>query len=214
MDDDPQTEDVCARDSVAQKYQRLHEKMDKTARSRFIAARRFEVHETLSLYTVVIISCSVIGLTLLDGLKMLQPEAEKLSAFLQVFCALGVLVYSVILSKSDFALHAYRHHECALALNRLKNAVFKHMVDTPKTDQFAKSAEEYASILEKYENHIHLDFQCMQSQTKTYHAEYRIGWWFQFHVLLRFAFVYWHYVLFSLLSISGLVSIYWKFGAP
>ena len=79
---------------VEEKYKRLHEKMDKTARSRFIASRRFELHETLSLYTVVLMSCCVIGLTLLDGLEMLKPEAGKAAVFSQVFAAIGCLLYT------------------------------------------------------------------------------------------------------------------------
>jgi hypothetical protein len=207
------TDDAISTDeTVEQKYTRLHEKMDKTARSRFFAARRFELHEHLSLYTVVLISCCVIGLTLFDGLGMLEPGAEKLSAFLQVFCAVGVLVYSVILSKSDFALHAYRHHERGMELNKLKNAVYKHIVDEPKSDQFAKSAEQYAAILEKYEYHQNIDFQLIQCRTKEYHAYYGVNWWFKLIVLLKSTIGYWHYVIFSLLSIAGLITVFCKYG--
>ena len=198
--------------TVEQKYERLHDKLDKTARSRFIAARRYELHETLSLYTVVLMSCAVIALTLFDGLDMLNAEAERASSFLQVFCAVGVLVYSVILSKSDFALKAYRHHECAVLLNKLRATVYKHTVEEPKSDQYNKSAEQYSAILERFENHLNLDFKCMQIQTKAYHKEYGIAWYTHPWIWLQFAFVYWHYILFSILAVTGPILIYLTFG--
>ena len=200
--------------TVEQKYERLHDKLDKTARSRFVAARRYELHETLSLYTVVLMSCAVIALTLFDGLGMLSDDAEKPSSFLQVFCAVGVLVYSVILSKSDFALKAYRHHECAVLLNKVRAKVYKHTVEEPKSDQYNKSAEEYAATLERFENHLNLDFKIMQIQTKAYHKEYEISWYTHPWIWLQFACVYWHYILFSLLAVAGPILIYITFGDP
>ncbi|QDS86210.1 hypothetical protein EC9_03700 [Rosistilla ulvae] len=194
-------------DSVEEKYRRLYEKMDKTARSRFIASRRFELQETLSLYTVVLMSCAVIGLTLLDGLEMLAPEAAKASAFLQVFAAIGVLVYSVILSKSDFALHAYRHHECGIAINHLRNSVFKHMVDMPKADKFNNLSDSYNTILERFENHLNLDFEIMLVRSKHYHKFYDVGFCFKSWVCVKAFLVYWHYLFFMLLSVAGLAWI-------
>ncbi|QDV61113.1 hypothetical protein Mal65_02360 [Crateriforma conspicua] len=194
--------------TVAQKYERLHDKLDKTARSRFIAARRFELHETLSLYTVVLMSCAVIALTLFDSLDMLPQEAEKFSSFLQVFCAVGVLVYSVILSKSDFALQSYRHHECAMALNKIRSTVYKHTIEEPKTDQYNRAAEEYAKVLDRFDNHLNLDFRVMQMQTPMYRKEYGVNWWFMLKVRAEFVLVYWHYLLFSLLAVVGPIAVY------
>ncbi|WP_413432576.1 SLATT domain-containing protein [Crateriforma spongiae] len=194
--------------TVAQKYERLHDKLDKTARSRFIAARRFELHETLSLYTVVLMSCAVIALTLFDSLDMLPQESEKFSSFLQVFCAVGVLVYSVILSKSDFALKSYRHHECAMALNKIRSTVYKHTIEEPKTDQYNRAADEYAKVLDRFDNHLNLDFRMMQMQTPMYRKEYGVNWWFTLKVRVEFLFVYWHYLLFSFLAVVGPIAVY------
>ena len=201
-------------ESVSEKYKTLYEKIDKTSRSRFIAARRLQLHETISLYTVVLMSCGVTALTLLDALGMLREEAGKLSAFLQVFCSMGVLVYSVIISKSNFALRAFKHHECGIALSRLRNDVFKHIVETPESDQFAKSAAQYATILENNENHLYVDFQMMKVQTKPYHSHYQVNPWLRIWVQIKHFATFWHYFLFSALVVCGLLLVYSTYGLP
>lgn len=197
-------------ETVEQKYQSLHDKIDKTARSRFIAARRLELHDTVSLGTVVVMSCCVIGLTLLDGLQMLTEPAGKLSSFVQVFCSVGVLVYSVILSKSDFSLNAFRQHDCGIELNRLRSLVYKHMVDEPKSDQYAKLSEDYASILERFDNHLLLDFHMMQIQTPSYHKYYKITGWKKLWVWCKYISMFWHYIILSLAAVAGLVYLLWN----
>ncbi len=199
-------------DRLTKKYERLHEKIDKTARSRFAAARRCELNELFSLYTVVIISCCIIGLTLFDALQMLEPEASKLSAFLQVFCAVAVLSYSIILSKSDFALQAYKHHECGMALNKLKNNVYKHILENPGADQFLNSSKQYATVLEKYDNHQNIDFYQMVCRNKEYHELYGVNACYRFRVWCCWLLGFWHYFIFSAVAILALVSIYCRYG--
>lgn len=203
-----------AETKVKRKYEELYAKIDKTARSRFIAARRCQCHEIVSLYTVAVISCCIIGLTLFDALEMLTPDADKWSAFLQVFCAVGVLVYSVILSKYDFSLRAHLYHQCGLELNRLKQRVFKLMVDPPKSDEYEKTAKIYAGILERFENHSLNDFHLMQIETSQYSNEYGVNLWFRFRVWGWHLLGYWHYALFGILSVGAIVAIYVNYGAP
>lgn len=197
---------------VKLKYEELYSRIDKTTRTRFIASKRCKSHENASLATVAVISCCIIGLTLFDALEMLSPDAGKLSAFLQVICAVGVLVYSVFLSKCDFSLRAYLHHQCGLELSQLKQRVFKLMVEPPKLDEYEKISKAYAAVLVRYENHSTNDFRLMQIENSQFHKEYQVNWWYRIRVWLWHLVDYWHYAVFLLLSAVSTVAIYWKYG--
>lgn len=138
-------------------YKRLWE----TKGSRFIAASRLELHEkwftiTINVVTVYIIS---LNLTILLPSRSAILSNENIT-FSTICLSVLVLVFSLILSSRNFKMRAERHHECGRRINEIydKVCLWKSSKEKPNKDELQKMITDYYSILDKFENHIRLDY--------------------------------------------------------
>ena len=205
----PDSPQIATTDDKPAKAELLHD-IETTAKCRFIASARLELHEAYSEWTVALMTCCVIGLTLFDGLEMFMAEAKKPVDFLQVFCSVVILAFSIILAKSGFSLRAYRHHECGKELSKLKNKV--QLVDDKNTNALASAGVKYASILSKHDNHAYLDYLCMKWQRPDDYND-ELHWWFWVCYCARTVWEYWMYFIFFAVAIGGLSFVFMTYRA-
>lgn len=148
-----------------------------TAKCRFEASQRFESLDWVTLASVVTLSVSVIGLTLIDVFELLEPQAKRLVAAAQIFSSVGVLGYSVFLSRGDFALQKYKYHQAGLALYAIRDRIAIKLLSSPSDQDVQEIQTSYNQVLERFDNHLSLDFDAVKVQSRDLRREYHIRWY-------------------------------------
>lgn len=125
-------------------------------KSRFSAARRLEKADSLSQWTVNLISLQLI---LIPTLTM--SGAIKADAYLNsysVFAAVFILFFSTSQNAEKFSLKAHRMHDCGIRLNKLRRNICALNTSSVSTQQFNNYIEAYDDILRDYDNHDQVDY--------------------------------------------------------
>ena len=148
---------------MEQEIDRWYKKLWETKGSRFNAASRLELHDKFSTITVSLVSVYIISLNLL----VLYPEAHRNKLFSNtnitystVCLSVLVLAISLIISSRNYKMRADKHHECGRRIDEIydKVCILKNTSTTPSQYDISKVSEVYLKLLDKYENHTHLDY--------------------------------------------------------
>ncbi len=148
---------------MEQETNRWYKKLWETKGSRFVAARRLELHDKFSTITVSLISVYIISLNLL----VLFPVDKRNEIFSDInitystIClSVLVLVVSLIIASRNYKMRADKHHECGRRIDEIydKVCIWKNTSITPSQYDIARVSDEYLKFLDKYENHTHLDY--------------------------------------------------------
>jgi len=140
---------------------RWYKKLWETKGSRFIAANRLELHEKWSTITINVVTVYIISLNLAIFLPSRHAILTSENITFSTIClSILVLVFSLILSSRNFKMRAERHHECGRRINEIydKVCLWKSSNEKPTKDELLKITADYYTILDKYENHIRLDY--------------------------------------------------------
>ena len=101
-----------------------------TTDARFQASKRLNSMDNYAFVTTTVLSLGLILIPLLQlsGLKLYYPE--KVLSAIQIFFAVAVLVYSVIISTAKYSVRAIEFSQCADSIKDLarnvKNALAQH----------------------------------------------------------------------------------------
>ena len=193
-------------------FNNLYKKVDATSKTRFHASRRLRLHGKSSTYIVVLISLALILVSLMQAYNLGNHITSDLVALIQVFAAIAVLVYSLLIDKNDYSNLSEKMYSCASQLGELKQKIHPHL-DTGSHDEelYNKYRDEYHGILKLYETHSNNDFRGDYSRAKLEMPEnYKLqglSW------LLSKSHVYWSHLIdfssyFLVIGILGWV-IYW-----
>lgn len=145
--------------NVEESFKNLYKKMDATSKTRFFASRRLKLHARLSTYTVVFISLALIFISLLQTYSLGKNTSSEYTSLVQVFAAIAVLVYSLLIDKNEYAALSEKMYSCASRLGELKQRMHPHKtVSNPSEDKYNEFQKEYWQILELYETHSSNDF--------------------------------------------------------
>lgn len=156
--------------------------MDATSKTRFYASRRLKRHARLSTHTVVFISLALIFVSLLQAYNLGVNIGSKYTSLIQIFAAVAVLVYSLLIEKNEYSALSEKMYSCASKLGELKQRAhpFKEMSD-PTEEKYIEFQKEYWSILKLYETHSSNDFSADNLRARLDMSEdYKLqGWrWF------------------------------------
>jgi len=130
---------------------------------------------------------------------------------IQVFSAIAVLVYSLLIDKNDYSNLSEKMYSCASQLGELKQKIHPHLEKGHNSSLYDDLRNEYHSILKLYETHSNNDFRGDYARAKLEMPENYVikgkDWW------LAKINVYWSYTLdflsyFAVISILGWV-LYW-----
>ncbi|MCB2385614.1 SLATT domain-containing protein [Thalassolituus alkanivorans] len=140
-------------------FKNLYKKMDATSKTRFYASRRLKLHAKASTYTVVFISLALIFVSLLQAYDLGVNIHSKYTSLVQVFAAIAVLVYSLLIDKNEYAALSEKMYSCASKLGELKQRMHPYKESGDATEEkYNEFQKEYWSVLELYETHSSNDF--------------------------------------------------------
>jgi hypothetical protein len=140
------------------KFQYLSRKMKITAKCRFKADRRLKHHNTVSNWTISFLSAGLILIPLIEVFKLQNAFHQNVINFLSIFLAIAVLVISIILNNSLFALRAERMLTCGREINALVRKSIKYTESGGLIEDYDALSNEYEDILKNTENHSGIDF--------------------------------------------------------
>ncbi|OIQ90472.1 hypothetical protein GALL_276110 [mine drainage metagenome] len=174
----------------------LHDRVEKSAKTRFNADRRLLKHAKLSVWTTAFTSIALIAISVWDALGLTHLQPKLLISALQIISSVFILVYSVILSTKDYGVKAKEMHLCGLALSDLRLRLYPLLGTAVSLIDYAKYSLEYSEIMAKFPNHEDVDYQRM----KITHSYYKIdrtifGHWsdrvmFYYHYCVEFLHYY------------------------
>jgi hypothetical protein len=153
---------------MEQEIERWYKKLWETKGARFIAANRLELHEKWSTITISLISIYIISLNLL----VLFPECRRMQLFSNlnitystICLSVLILVVSLIIASRNYKLRADKFHECGRKITGIydKVCLWKNTNYLPNNYEIENISSEYLNLLDKYENHNHIDFLLFQS---------------------------------------------------
>jgi hypothetical protein len=83
---------------------------------------------------------------------------SSLVGLIQVFSAVAVLVYSLLIDKHDYSNLSEKMYSCASKLGELKLKIHPQLELQHDTESYDKLRDEYHGILKLYETHSNNDF--------------------------------------------------------
>lgn len=144
---------------IKESFKNLHKKIEVTAKTRFYASRRLRRHADWSTYTVVIVSLALILMSLMQAYELGVNIKTEYTAMIQVFSAVAILVYSLLIDKNDYSSLSEKMFGCASLLSELRQKYLPIITsDNPKIECYEKVQKEYWDILKIYETHSNNDF--------------------------------------------------------
>lgn len=139
-------------------FSNLYKKVDATSKTRFHASRRLKLHSKLATYTIVLISLGLILISLMQAYKLGNNISSDLVALVQVFSAVAVLVYSLLIDKHDYSSLSEKMYSCASKLGELKQRIHPYLDKEFDQAPYDSFLNEYHNILRLFETHSNNDF--------------------------------------------------------
>jgi len=138
-------------------FKELYRKIDKVTRIRYIAANRLKIHQKLSQWITTLLSVLLIIVPLLQALKVPIRSSEQFLNAVQVFLAVLVLAYSLLLGTENYSSRAENMESCGVELSFLAREIFPYIEADHDIYLYKIFSEKYQSILVKYKNHDPID---------------------------------------------------------
>lgn len=130
-----------------------------TCGARYTAARRMELYGWAAQWTLALLAVGQIIITLIPTLKLRSNFGDAYVGFASVLFAVLVLAYSLLLGMADYSARAVKMHGCGLELGRLaRKLVFITNRGSASANEYEECSKRYYDILDKHENHTHLDY--------------------------------------------------------
>ena len=136
----------------------LRQMVYKTALSRFQASKRLQLHGSFSLLSISIFSIILILISILQVAGFKFVVSDLIVSVGQVFLSVLILCFSIAISLSDFGLKSSRHHACGMELNCLVTLLKNKWGIVVTDSEYEGWVSKYSNILDKYENHLSIDF--------------------------------------------------------
>lgn len=127
--------------------------------TRFHASRRLARHKKYSTYIVVTISMSIILISLMQTYDIGKKIDTDYASVIQIFSAIAVLVYSLLIDKNNYSATSEKMFACASKISKLQQRMHPYLkLETTKEEQYQNFRKEYWEILDLYETHVNNDF--------------------------------------------------------
>lgn len=132
-----------------------------TAKCRFNASVRLLSVNSYSFITTTVLSLGLIFIPLYQSSGLPIPYSDKVLSMLQIFLAVAVLVYSVIIGTSKYELRASKLDQCGVdikvLIRRLRNDICESKASGVSIN-LEKYHNKYHVISSESENHSRLDY--------------------------------------------------------
>ncbi|WLH04853.1 SLATT domain-containing protein [Pseudomonas lurida] len=141
-------------------FEKLHMSMRTTVKCRFAAADRLKNYARFSFFTTTILSLGLILIPLIQNSQVALSVAPSVLNMMQIFLAVAVLVFSVVIGTAKYELRSELLTECG---NRLKELIreMNRLKGTPEGSapaELERLEKEYSRITTDVENHARVDY--------------------------------------------------------
>ena len=177
-------------------FNELYRRVDVTTRTRYNAAQRLNSHHRFSQWVVTLVSVALIAIPLLQAMNVPLGRSPQLLDAVEVFLAVLVLAYSLLLGNENYSGKAEKMLNCGLELGRLSRRLYPHLDQPHQEDLYKEFSEEYHDILEKYENHDPIDYEMYRISNPRFYYKNKVAHvtaWIS--VKLKYYLGYWHYIM-------------------
>ncbi|WP_256383185.1 SLATT domain-containing protein [Photobacterium toruni] len=132
-----------------------------TAKCRFNASVRLERESKYAFLTTTVLSLGLIFIPLYQNSELTIPYGEKVLTMLQIFLAVAVLVYSVVIGTSKYDLRSTALDKCGVGIKELIRKL-RHDISESTNNGISIDLKRYHSDYHKIstetENHIRVDY--------------------------------------------------------
>ncbi|MEQ4624728.1 SLATT domain-containing protein [Providencia manganoxydans] len=188
--------DVNEIDSLQKNAQNLYQSMRITIDSRFQAGKRLQSLSTFTFITSVIISLALIFLPLLEFSEIDLHYSSNVLGALQIFFAVAILVYSVLISTAQYSIRAKEMTACADLIKDLSRELKDYIASSNEKssttkitkDELEKFNKRYRECLRNSENHSDHDYYFVKNTLEMKDVEKKpLSWWRKnfWHRLIR-----------------------------
>ncbi|RYH72143.1 SLATT domain-containing protein [Flavobacteriaceae bacterium 144Ye] len=150
-------------------HDELYDKMWKTKGARFNAYERLRRKHQLSTYATSFVSAYLIVINLLTPFNFhtdLGIEPNTIS-FITVALSVVLLAFVILENTAEYNLKGDAFHNCSKEIGRLFNRLHSLIEQTnPDEDEIERIANDYADILDKYDNHSPIDYAVHKTKHK------------------------------------------------
>jgi hypothetical protein len=138
----------------------LYDKMWKTKGARFNAYERLRRRQTRSFYATSLLSAYLIVLSLIEPFSLLPPTDSKIISFFSIAVSIILLSFVTLENAAEYNLKGNNFHNCAKDIGRIFNELHA-LIQKEDADltKYEKIAEQYANILDQYDNHSPIDYE-------------------------------------------------------
>ncbi|ELB7528185.1 SLATT domain-containing protein [Vibrio vulnificus] len=151
--------------------EKLKMSMRATAKCRYFAAARLQRQARFSFFTTTVLSLGLIFIPLMQSSGVKLAYDTNVLGMMQIFLAVSVLVYSVVIATARYDVRAEKLTECGDKLKELIRAIDRE-VDAQKSMPDAELRvyqDRYSDISTDTENHISSDYKfAMLEMTRDY----------------------------------------------
>jgi hypothetical protein len=139
-------------------FDELYRRVYITARSSFFAARRLEIHYKWSQWTIALASIALLYIPLVQTFDLELTVNPKTLNVLEVSFAVIVLVFSLLIGTENYLLKADRMQRRGLELASIYYALEPYRKKEEDNKLYENFCANYDKVLEKYDNHLPIDF--------------------------------------------------------
>lgn len=141
-------------------FEKLHMSMRTTVKCRFAAADRLKNYARFSFFMTTVLSLGLILIPLIQNSQVRLSVAPSVLNMMQIFLAVAVLVFSVVIGTAKYELRAELLTECG---NRLKELIremnrLKGTEAEQEPGELERLEKEYSRITTDVENHARVDY--------------------------------------------------------
>ncbi|SFX54720.1 SLATT domain-containing protein [Marinospirillum alkaliphilum] len=140
--------------------QKLKMSMRATAKCRYYAASRLQRQGRFSFFTTTVLSLGLIFIPLMQNSGVTLAYNSSVLGMMQIFLAVSVLVYSVVIATARYDVRAEKLTECGDKLKELIRAIDREAEreDSISDSELKVYQDRYSDITTDTENHIFSDY--------------------------------------------------------
>ncbi len=182
----------------------LYRKIEVTTKIRYNSARRLANHHKLSQWAITLISVVLILVPLFQAMEVPLRASTQVLNSIEVFLAVLVLAYSLLLGAENYAVRAHKMLTCGLELGRLARDLAPHIQQPHQEDVYKQFSTRYHDILDRYDNHDDIDYDIYRIRNRQrYFPKFHLFIMSWFMIRLRYWAGFAHYfVVFLLIGFS------------
>jgi hypothetical protein len=139
-------------------YEKLSDNAYIVYKCYFSMSRRLALHNTLSQWTLSLLSLGLIVIPLLSVTKMPVRYNQSVVDFASITLAVGVLVFTLLITANNYAVRSEKAHNAGLELNDLIRKMRFHAKDSDRMRHYENFEEHYSDILKRFENCAQIDY--------------------------------------------------------